>query len=259
MAVSSAVRVPAHSDYATRYPLTVARDIPLPFTLLLSGNEQVQPEGVRAIEGGARVRILRKSVVEAAVFHNSYRRLHSYQTPFPLNPSALARLLRPGGTNPATPPTIPALLANSQEGASRGGEASIHYDVSRSWRLVAIYSGAFQNIHVRPGFDPAALLDMPRYYPNHMAQVRSSWELGRRWMLDTEFYRVGALRDAGGVRLPAFTRADFRLERKLGESSGIYLNGQNVLRPRQQEFFGSAPFPAGAIGRSIAVGFRWER
>ena len=150
-------------------------------------------------------------------------------------------------------------MVNGRNAITRGGEISIHYDVNRRGRLVASYSGAFLTLGLPPGFSTDTLLDVAPYYPRHMAQVRSSWDLGRRWMLDAEAYRTGALHEAGRAVLAGFTRVDFRIERKLGERSGIYLNGQNLLHASQQEFFGNNLYVPGRISRSIAVGFRWER
>jgi outer membrane receptor protein involved in Fe transport len=227
--------------------------------LMLTGNAQLQPERVRAVEAGARMRLWKKSVLELAAFHNSYKSLHCYQVPFPLNEESLRRFLSGAGRNPGTPSTIPATLVNCQEGAFRGGEASIYYDVHRNWRLTGSYSGVFGDLRNMRALESPTMPRLNRAYPKHMLQLRSSWDLARRWTLDVEVYRTAMLADGGLPPSPAFTRADVRIERKLGESSGIYVNGQNLLRPRQQEFAGNVVFPAGTIGRSIAVGFRWER
>lgn len=121
------------------------------------------------------------------------------------------------------------------------------------------YSTALQTSRLRPGFNPETIFPVTQYYPAHMAQFRSSWDLGRRWMLDAEVYRTGALKHNGEDSMPGWTRADIRLERRLGERSGIYVNGQNLLHRSQAEFVGNLFFPAGSIGRSISVGLRWEQ
>jgi outer membrane receptor protein involved in Fe transport len=247
------VRVPSHVDYALRYPVGEAGGSPLPLTLLISGSAQVKPERLRAIETGARWQLWKKAALEIAAFQSSYAGLNAYQTPFALTPQAIGATLREGAGS------IPVTSFSGRDAIARGGEITVHYDLTRGWRLLGSYSAAIQKSHLRPGSDPATTLDEDNSYPKHMAQFRSSWDLGRRWMLDAEVFKTGALQQAGRVVLPAFTRVDFRVERKLGERSGIYVNGQNLLRPSQQEFFGSTLYPAGRIGRSIAVGLRWER
>ncbi|MBK5294378.1 MAG: TonB-dependent receptor [Acidobacteriia bacterium] len=252
-AVSGAVRVPSHADYALRYPLGEAEGALLPVALLISGSEQAQPERLRAIEAGFRWQLWKRAALELSAFRNSFQGLHAYQTPFALTPQNFGAALRQGATS------IPATQINGSDAVTGGGEISVHYDVTGSWRLLGSYSTALQTSRLRPSFNPETILPVTQYYPAHMAQFRSSWDLGRRWMVDAEVYRTGALKHNGEDSMPGRTRADIRLERKLGERSGIYVNGQNLLHRSQAEFVGNLFFPAGSVGRSISVGLRWEQ
>ncbi len=260
-AVSGAVRAPAHTDYALRYQLGAFQGISLPVTLEISGSEKIRPEGLRAVEAGTRWQLWRKALIEVALYHNSYTRLNdTYQTPFLLDPRSLARFFPvPGGGTPTAPPSIPLFLVNGRDATARGGEIEAHCDVHRRWRLAASYSAAFLSRRLRGGFDGGTTVNVSTYYPKHMAQVRSSWELGSHWSLDAEVFRTGALQREGSTFVGGFTRVDFRLERKLGERTSISLGGQNLLRRWQAEFPQEQIFPGGRIGRSITVGARWER
>ncbi len=253
-AVSGAVRVPSHVDYALRYPLGEAQGNLLPIPLLISGSEQVKPERLRAIEAGFRWQPGKRAALEFSAFQNSFHGLDAYQTPFALTPQNIGEALQKGATS------IPATVINGSDAVVRGGEISVHYDVTRGWRLLGSYSLALQTSRLRPELSPETNVNANQpYYPAHMAQVRSSWDLGSHWMLDAEVYRTGALKHNGEDAMPGWTRADIRLERKVGERAGVYVAGQNLLRPRQAEFIGNSSYPGGTIGRSIMVGLRWEQ
>ncbi len=254
---SGAVRTPAHYDYSLRYPVSSLSGVALPVLLQFTGSETIRPETLRGFEVGARWQVSRKTVVEAAAYHNSYARLNdTYQAPFPLNPSAFAG----GATSPAGSaiPTIPLILVNGRDATTRGGEIVAHYDVHRRLRVTASYSATFFSAHLRPGLDPASIVVVGTYYPKHMAQARASWDLSSRWLFDAEVFRTASLTSDGLPVVAGFTRVDFRLERKLSERLAISVNGKNLLRPWQKEFVGVALYPGANIGRSFTVGLRWE-
>ncbi len=252
-AMSRAVRVPSHVDYAVRFPIGASEGNLLPIPLLISGSNQVKPERLRALEVGFRWQLWKRAAVEVSGFQNSFRGLSAYQAAFALNPQNIVGALLQGAT------AIPARQVNGRDATIRGAELSVHLDVTRGWRLVGAYSTATQGQRLRPGFPPETTLTVDAYYPGHMAQLRSSWDLGRRWLLDAEVYRTGTLRNFGEKGMPAWTGTDVRLERKLGERASVYVNGQNLLHRRHAEFTSDLFYAAGNIGRSISVGLRWEQ
>lgn len=253
VAFSGAVRVPSHVDYAVRFPIGALGGNPLPIPLVFTGSSRVKPERLRAVELGFRWQLWKRAAVEVSGFQNSFRALSSYQTLFALDPENIVGALRQGTTS------IPAVQVNGREATIRGGEVSVHLDVTRGWRLVGAYGTAVQGRRLRPGFSPETTLDVDAFYPGQMAQVRSSWDLGRKWLLDAEVYYTGVLRNFGQRGMPAWTRADLRLERKLNERASIYLNGQNLLHPKHAEFTSDFFYATGSIGRSVSVGLRWEQ
>ncbi|MBM3811457.1 MAG: TonB-dependent receptor [Acidimicrobiia bacterium] len=252
-AVSGAVRVPSHVDYALRYPLGASSGNLIPVPLLISGSEQVQPEKLRAVEAGARWQLGKRAAVEVTAFHNRFRGLSEYQTPFPLTAQNFGAALQRGQRS------IPATIVNSRNAVLRGGEIVAQYDVMRSWRMAGSYSTAMRNSRLRPGYSAERILRQSPHYPAHMGQIRSSFDLRRRWLLDLEVYRTGELKHDGAKAAAGWTRTDLRLERRIGEQAGIFLNAQNLLHANHAEFAGEFSYADGKIGRSISIGLRWGR
>ncbi len=196
-----------------------------------------------------------RTLIDVSLYRNSYTRLNdTYQVPFSLDPATIGAVLASGA-----PLSVSATQVNGRDISARGGEIEIHHELHRTWRLTASYSGAFLSTRIRPEFDPARILDLTSFYPKHMAQLRSSWDLSRRWLADLEIYRTAALVDASQSHQPAFTRADARLEYKLTERASLSLQGRHLLRPWQTEYPGESLYPNRSIGRSITLGLRWVR
>jgi len=254
-AVSRAVRAPSHVDYALRFPLGAIANQPLPFTINFLGNGKARPESLRGVEVGTRIQLSSKTLLDVSAYRNSYSRLNdTYQIPLALDPQSLGAVLALG-----VPFSIPATEVNGRDITARGGEIEIHHDLRRWWRLTGSYSGAFLSTRIRPEFDPARIIPLTNFYPKHMAQIRSSWDLGRRWLADLEIYRTAALVDSGLSHQTAFTRADARLEFKLTDSASLSLQGRHLLRPWQTEYPGELLYPNRSIGRSFTLGLRWVR
>ena len=75
--------------------------------------------------------------------------------------------------------------------------------------------------------DPATTFATLSYFPKHQTQIRSSWELTRRWSAELVVQWTGALEAPNLSPVPGWTRADFRLARKLGERCEVSLDGKN--------------------------------
>lgn len=252
ISAARAVRVPSHLDYALRYPLMELQGVQMPLPILFQGSRNSRPERLFSVEAGARWQLWRRASVEVSAFHSGFTGLNAFQMAEPPTPERIALAILAGRTE------LTATRVNGLNAASRGGEALIHYDVARRWRILASYSAAQSSLTLRPGFTRESTFDLDQYYPKHMGQVRSSWELGR-WSMDAAVYRTGSLRSAGRELLGAYTRADLRIERKLGERFAVFASGRNLLRPWQQEYFNEVLIPPGEIGRNISFGIRWEQ
>jgi iron complex outermembrane receptor protein len=247
--VSQAIRAPAHTDYASHIstPLGVLSGAQV--VLRLNGSEQFRPEVLKSLETGTRWMIGKKWGVDVAVFRHWYNGLQIQE----INLSELTITPIPGSVIPLV--VVPAYAANGMNGVNQGGEISTHFDVRPGLQLAGSYSSLFSQTYFRPGIDPAKAYSIPSYYPKHQWQVRADWEFGRNWTSELAFYRIGALAPHA---LPGYSRLDFRIARKLGKSAELSLSGQNLLRPRQQEFAGNLILPSGAVSRSVEIGVRWN-
>jgi hypothetical protein len=58
--------------------------------------------------------------------------------------------------------------------------------------------------------------------------------------------------------LPAFSQADARIARRIGEAAEFSVGGRDLLRPYQRQFAGQLIYDVGYVGRSIDAGVRWS-
>ncbi|MBM3757299.1 MAG: hypothetical protein FJW38_25355 [Acidobacteria bacterium] len=253
-AASGAVRAPSHIDFALRIPIGQYGGTMLPVRLGLAGDRAFRPERLRAFEAGARWQLLRRVVAEWTVYRHHYAALQAFQ--LPAAPDRLFGVTLPVGV---ALPDVPARIVNGRNGRNTGWEASAHVDVSRRWR-VSGYQTEFRTRELPHGaVDMASSFATLSYFPKHQTQLRSSWELSRRWSAELTLQRTSALESPGLMPLPAWTRADFRLAHRVGERFEISIDGKNLARPRQQEYSGNWLYPSGSMARSISAGLRWER
>jgi iron complex outermembrane receptor protein len=229
-----AARTPSHSDYAMRLAIGIPGT---PLELELLGNPAVRPEILISTEAGGRWQLIRKLAADVSVFWYRYSGLHSF-------------LLDQERIDFVTM-RIPGRTVNGMNGRNRGGEAVAYLDVRPGWQVVGSYSALFEGRQQADAYRTQVLFTLPYYTPRHQAQVRSAWDLGRRWMLDAGVSRIGRL---AGTSAGAYQRVDFRLARKVGEWGEVSVSGQNLLPPRQ-EFAGDLVFPTGASRRVWEIGF----
>ena len=259
---SRAVRAPSHVDYALHYPIGAVAGQPLPFFINILGSKNSRPESLRGFELGTRIQLSSRTLVDISVYRNSFTRLNdTYQVPFPLDPATLRAVLSlfPLPTSSAQAFSIPAIQVNGRDITASGGEVEIHHEIKPWWRLTGSYSSSLLSTRIRPEFDPSTLLDLTNLYPRHMAQIRSSWDISRRWLADVQVYRTTSLVDRARSLLGPSTRVDARIEWKFLARTSLSLQGQNLLRPWQTEYPGESLYPNRSIGRSISLAVRWER
>ena len=253
-AASGAVRAPSHTDFAMRLPVGQFGSAFLPVRLTLSGDRTFAPERLKALESGARWQLLHRVVAELTVFRHHYSGLQAYQLPGP--PGQLFSIaLSPG----VSIPDIPARIVNGRNGRNTGWEASAHVDISKRWRVSGFHAAFSAAELPRKGIDLASTSAVLSYFPKHQTQIRSSWELVRRWSAELSVQRTGALEFPDVAPLGAWTRVDFRVAHRIGERCELSLDGKNLARPRQQEYVGNWLYPTGSMARSISAGLRWEK
>jgi iron complex outermembrane receptor protein len=253
-AASGAVRAPSHTDFAIRFPIGQYGNSLLPVRLALMGDRAFAPERLKAFEAGARWQLLRRVVAEWTVYRHLYTGLQAFQLPGP--PERLFMTAIPLG---AATPGIPTRIVNGRNGRNTGWEATVHVDVSKRWR-VSGYHAEFRGVELPcAAVDVASTFSARSYFPKHQTQVRSSWELARRWSAELVVHGTSALEALDIAPLGAWTRVDFRVAHRVGEHFELSVDGKNLARPRQQEYLGNWLYPTGSMARSISAGFRWEK
>ena len=89
------------------------------------------------------------------------------------------------------------------------------------------------NLHFDPSSKDITSYQTSTQVPQHMFQLRSQWNLTGNWEFDQSLSFAARLM---GTTIPAITRLDARLGRRIGQSAEVSLVGQNLLRPRTLEF-----------------------
>jgi len=90
--------------------------------------------------------------------------------------------------------------------------------------------------------------------PRQQFQVRSALDLPRHFAWDSSLDYVGRL--AAGI--PAYTRVDTRLGRRINEHLDVSAVGQNLLSPRHAEFPDDVGVNHTLVARSVFVKFTFK-
>jgi iron complex outermembrane receptor protein len=246
-AISRARRTPGAAYRAIRiYYGSTPGENGTPVVLGRVGSPALPAEELVELEGGYRVQLGATSSIDVAVFHGDYDHSTTMETlaqTFELSPA------------PAH------VLLNSQYGSllqvnSRGIEISAHWAPRPTWRL----DGSYSSLRVTPHLDPAstdtAALQFDGNAPQHQWQLRSTTWLSSRLQVNGSLYQVGRLRQ---LDVPAYLRADARLEFKLTPHLAAIAVGQNLLQAEHAEYSTVHVGLAGSsVPRSGRAQLRWD-
>ncbi len=228
--VSKAVHVPARVDedgvIHMAFPGRPALDI--------LGNKFLESEELIAYELGYRWFPEGTVTLDAAFFYNDYSKLFGGM-PDPLNPLRIN-------------------FVNLYEGQSWGGELSLKWKPSETWRVTANYS------HI--SLDTSSDF-INRNTPENQLSLTALWDICPHWMLDTRIRYVGKVawaREFGPVSpIDDYTALDLHLSWHPVAQLSVSLNGRNVTDAQHQEAIGEVFTPATNVPRSLAVEieYRW--
>jgi iron complex outermembrane receptor protein len=251
-AVSRALRTPSRVDEGVEVDLLPTVPAATPgtpsFPILASafGNPLVTNERLISTEGGYRIDVGARVALDLSVFDGRY---HDLITAEPSAP----RLTFVGGVPMIA---VSTHFQNLLDADTRGVEFAGHVTVTDAWHLV----GGFSTFHLTPHPDPlshdpvAAVSDGDA--PSFQWRLHSSMSLGPRTQADVLFFYVGAL---GRLQIPAYTRADARVEWKLTPRVALAIQGQNLLTPSHLEFGGAgASIVTTRVPRSAGVRVMWS-
>ncbi len=216
----------ASSD-ARRTPSRTEHDVIIDFDLLnpavqlqIRGDEAFESERLKAYEFGWRFNVSDRLTLDTALYYNEYEDL---------------RTLEPGAPEPSTGPTpfiVPLIATNGAAATSRGGELSVGFKASPTWRGEFIYSYVDIEVEADQSNDPNAD-NVERESPRHKAAVTSHWDLPRQVELSTTLRYVDNIEQHN---IDAYTALDLKVSKVLTPSATLSLVGRNLLTGGHQEF-----------------------
>jgi iron complex outermembrane receptor protein len=222
-AASRAVRTPSNTDLALRLKVAAVPGPGGPVVIGILGNPHYQAEEFQDAEAGYRLELASRLSVDVTAFRGHFKRLPTYE---PLAPVFEAT---PG------PPHlfIASRFENLQQADTTGLEIAVRFAPVPAWRLEASYSGFHLTPHPDPSSRDSAAATYDGNAPSHQWQLRSTVRLGPRTQVDGGLFRTGALRTLG---VPAYTRADARVEIRLTGHLSAVAAARNLFDPSHAEF-----------------------
>jgi iron complex outermembrane receptor protein len=243
LAASRALRTPSLADVS----VTVrAIAIPGPLTTVIGtvANPDYEAEVLNDLEAGYRVELASLVTFDATVFRGRYQGLASAE---PLAPAVVT-----AGGSPYV--FVANMAQNTLRADTSGVEIAAHMTPTPAWRLDASYS-AF-HLTARPDAasrDPRVALNDGKA-PAHQWQVHSAVRVHPRIEVDAALFRTGALRT---LAVPAYTRADARIEVTLTKRLSAIGIGSNLFRSAHAEY-ASDQIVVRGVPRSFNVQLVWK-
>jgi iron complex outermembrane recepter protein len=243
-AASRAVRTPSNTDLALRLNVGVIPGPGAPIVIGVLGNPEYQAEEFQDAEAGYRLQLASRLSVDVTAFRGHYSGLPTFE---PLAP-VFER-------TPAPPHLfIASRFENLQNADTAGLEIAARFAPAPAWRL----DGSYSNFHLTPHPDPSSRDAAARTYdgnaPAHQWQLHSFVRLGPRTDVDVALFRVGALRALG---VPAYTRADARVEVRLTTHLWAVAAARNLLDSAHAEFAGES-VTSTEVRRSAGLQLGWR-
>jgi iron complex outermembrane receptor protein len=241
-----AIRQPSRTDVAVGVDLArIPIDAYTVEVIRLIGNPRAQAEEVKDFETGYRAQFSRTASLDVAGFLSRHSRLVTYEpgaptvTPWPLPVQVL----------------VPFTFENLASAWNYGGEAVLNWNATSSWKIISSYSFERLRFHLDPASRQDPSINAFGNSPEQMFQVRSRWDVTRNFHFDQSIAWTSGLSFS---TLPAHTRVDVRLARKLGESVEASVTGQNLLRPSVAEFVDCSRLLATQAKRSVFGRLEWR-
>jgi iron complex outermembrane receptor protein len=243
-AVSRALRTPSRLDLAARANVAVVAGQPLPIVIGLVGNPGYQTEELLDEEAGYRTELGSRVSLDVATFHGHYTGLTTNE------PQAPVFEATPG------PPHlfIATRFENQMQADTTGVEIATHITPLQSWRVDASYSGFRLTPHPDATSRDKAAATFDGAAPAQQWQLHSSVWLRPRIEADAGLFFTGALRSLG---VPAYTRADARVEVKLTGHLSAVAEGTNLLDRAHAEFVALA-VASTLVPRSADIQLVWK-
>jgi iron complex outermembrane receptor protein len=245
--VSRALRTPSSTDLRVQANVnSFPGPDGLPIVVRVVGNPNFRSEGLVNQEIGYRFRMRSSLNVDATVFHGRYSGLRTTE------PQPAQFEMTPG------PPHIvmPLQFANLLDAQTTGLEVGAHWTPTGSWRVDGSYT-AFRFVpHPLAGSQDPSGPSNDGNAPAHQWQIQSTAWLSKRLEFDAALFYVGRLER---LDVPAYTRADVRLEFKVSPKHSLIATGQNLLDARHFEYSPlETTMVTGSVPRSGGLLFAWR-
>ena len=136
--------------------------------------------------------------------------------------------------NPGPPHlVIPLVFDYKAHARSYGAEAFATWKVADRWKISPGLTMLNMSVSRDPSSQDPVVENLPGYSPRRSYQVRSFINLPRNFEWDQTVGYTGRLANGN---IPGYVRLDTRIGWRLGEFVELSVVGQNLLRPRHQEF-----------------------
>ena len=196
----------------------------IPYAVEARGNPDARSESVNSLESGYRAEV-GDFTLDVAAFSSKYNTL---KTTEPLEPYLSMTSAGPIVVAPRT-------FANLMHADARGIELSGDWRPVPFWRL----DGGYTAFHLTPHLDADSQDPGTAAYaggaPVQQWRARSWIALPARMQVDALLLHVGAI---SGATIPAYTRADLRVEFAATPQLSLVAVGQNLIGSSHVEFSG---------------------
>jgi iron complex outermembrane receptor protein len=220
-AFTSAVRTPAETELYSRINVGAFPDgSGNTGFIVVNGNNNLRPERVNSYEAGYRWQASPTIDFDAAIFQSSMKDI--------LGTDVGAPFVDPSGHT-----IIPLTIGNEIMGHAHGAELFITDTLTPNWNVAFGYS--FLDLSTITDEGVRSTMKTNATDPQHQLQLRSFVQLPRQLQLDTSVYYVGRI----GTAVPAYLRLDTQLIWHPAKRWELSITGQNLLRARHAEFFGT--------------------
>ncbi len=215
-AVSRAVRTPSRAERAIQFTQI---DRTLPAGVSFFGSDDYDAEDLLAYELGYRIQASPRLSIDVATFFNDYAELQTREFGFPFFGGGL--------------PVIPVTADNLMDAESYGGELSLNWRISDSWRLRPSYSYLQIEAHQDSASTDLFAENIEGSSPRHSASLWSYWEVTPEIEFDVGLRYVDSLPD---LNVPGYFVGDVRLGWQVNESVYVSVGGKNLFDSQHPEF-----------------------
>jgi iron complex outermembrane recepter protein len=244
VAASRALRTPSQMDLALRVNAIVVPGERAPMVMGVVGNPDYRAEEFQDVEAGYRLELASVLSVDVTTFRGHYTRLPTSE---PLAPVF--------ETTPGPPHLfIASRLENRRQADTAGLEVAARFAPVRAWRLDASYSRFHFTPHLDATSQDTSVAPQDGNAPAHQWQLRSSVWLGGRTEANATLFHVGTL---SGFGVPAYTRADARVEVRLTGHLSAVAAGRNLFDSTHAEYASNVLITT-QVPRSADVQLVWR-